>query len=157
MESFNSMTGLKLTHVPYKQTSAALADLLSGQIHIYCPAAPSLPAFLQSGKVRALGVTYQKPTALVPGVPPVADTVPGFELLGWYGMQAQLRTPPDLVARLNADLVKALKSPDLQERLFTVGAEAGGTTPREFDTFLKAQTLRWEKLLREHGVIPGKG
>ena len=149
IESFNAMTGLKLTHVPYANTATTLTDLIGGSIHIYCPAVPSLPAFLASGKVRPLGVTYQKPTRLAPGLPPISDTLPGFELLGWYGMNVALRTPPEIVARLNAELVKALKNPELQERLFTVGAEAVGSSPAEFATFLQKDTERWTKVLRD--------
>jgi tripartite-type tricarboxylate transporter receptor subunit TctC len=158
MESFNAIAGLKLVHVPYKSTTNALTDLISGQIHVYCPAAPSLPTFTQGGRVRAIGVTYQKPTALAPGVPPVADTLPGFELLGWYGMQVPLRTPPNIVSRINAELVKALGNAELQERLFAVGAQAAGSTPAEFHTFLQKETARWDKVLRESGMVaPGKG
>jgi tripartite-type tricarboxylate transporter receptor subunit TctC len=154
MESFNATTGLKLVHVPYKSTTTALTDLIGGQIHVYCPAAPSLPAFTQSGRVRSIGVTYQKPTPLVPGVPPVSDTVPGFELLGWYGMQVPLRTPAHVISGINGALISALKNTELQERLFAVGAEAAGSTPAEFGTFLKKETARWEKVLRESGMAP---
>jgi tripartite-type tricarboxylate transporter receptor subunit TctC len=154
IESFNAMAGLKLTHVPYASTAATLTDLIGGQIHVYCPAAPSLPAFTQTGRIRTLGVTYQKPTRLVPGVPPVSDTLPGFELLGWYGMNVPLRTPKDIVSRMNLELVKALRNPELQERLFAVGAEAAGTTPAEFATFLEKQTEQWSKVLKEGGARP---
>ena len=156
MESMNAMAGLKLTHVPYANTATTLADLIGGSIHIYCPAVPSLPAFTASGKVRPLGVTYQKPTRLAPGLPPVSDTLPGFELLGWYGMNVPLRTPPQIISKLNAELVKALKNPELQERMFVVGAEAVGSTPAEFAAFLQKDTDRWTKVLTESGVRPGK-
>jgi tripartite-type tricarboxylate transporter receptor subunit TctC len=154
MESLNAIAGISMTHVPYKGSTLVLNDLVAGRIHAYCPAAPSLPAFAQSGKVRPLGITYQKPTPLVPGVPPVADTIPGFELLGWYGLQAPLATPEELVDRINAELVKALKTQELQERLFAVGAEAVGSTPAEFGAFLKRETTRWDKILRDGGTIP---
>jgi tripartite-type tricarboxylate transporter receptor subunit TctC len=157
MEALTSMAGINLVHVPYKGSTIVLSDIVAGRIHAYCPAAPSLPAFAQTGKVRALGVTYQKPTPLAPGVPPVADTLPGFELLGWYGLQAPLHTPSHIVSRINLDLVKALKSPELQERLFAVGAEAVGSTPAEFGTFLQKETERWAKVLRQGGTIPAAG
>jgi tripartite-type tricarboxylate transporter receptor subunit TctC len=156
MESFNAMAGLKLTHVPYANTATTLADLIGGSIHTYCPAVPSLPAFAASGKVRALGVTYQKPTRLAPGLSPVSDTVPGFELLGWYGMNVPLRTPPEIISKINTELVKALKNPELQERMFTVGAEAVGSTPVEFAAFLKKDTEHWTKVLRDSGARLGK-
>ena len=157
LESFNAMTGLKMTHVPYKSTVTVLADLIAGQIHVYCPAAPSLPSFTQAGRIRTLGVTYRQPTKLVPGVPPVSDTVPGFELLGWYGMNLPPRTPKDIVSRVSADIGKALRDPELQEKLFAVGAEAAGNSPGEFGTFLKSQTEHWRKLLKESGAIQPKG
>jgi tripartite-type tricarboxylate transporter receptor subunit TctC len=156
LESFNAMTGLKMTHVPYKSTATALTDLITAQIHVYCPAAPSLPAFTQGGRVRMLGVTYKQPTKLVPGVPPVADTVPGFELLGWYGINLPLRTPKEVVARVSAEVNTALKDPELQEKMLAVGAEASGTTPAEFGIFLKSQTQQWRKLLKETGGIAPK-
>jgi tripartite-type tricarboxylate transporter receptor subunit TctC len=156
MESLNTIAGIKMTHVPYKGSPLVLNDLVAGRIQAYCPAAPSLPAFAQGGKVRALAVTYKKPTPLAPGLPPVADTIPGFELLGWYGLQAPLATPKALVLRINADVVKALRTQELQERLFAVGAEAVGSTPDEFRVFLGSETARWEKVLRAGGTIPVK-
>lgn len=156
IESLNAMTGIKMTHVPYANTVSTLTDLIGGNIHLYCPAVPSLPAFVQSGKVRPLGVTYQKPTKLLSGVPPVSDTVPGFELLGWYGMNVALRTPPEIITKINAELVKALRNPELQERMFVVGAEAVGSTPAEFAAFLQKNTDHWTKVLRESGARLGK-
>jgi tripartite-type tricarboxylate transporter receptor subunit TctC len=156
IEKMNALAGLKLTHVPYANTATTLADLIGGSIHIYCPAVPSLPAFMASGRVRSIGVTYQKPTKLAPGLPPVSDTLPGFELLGWYGMNVPLKTPPEIVAKINAELVKALKNPELQERMLTVGAEAVGSTPAEFAVFLKKDTDHWTKVLRESGAKLGQ-
>jgi tripartite-type tricarboxylate transporter receptor subunit TctC len=155
MESLNKISGITMMHVPYKGSTLVLNDLIAGRIQAYCPAAPSLPAFSQTGKVRALAVTYQKPTPLAPGLPAVAETIPGFELLGWYGLQAPITTSKHLVARINADLVKVLKTQDLQEKLFAVGAEAVGSSPAEFGAFLQKETTRWEKILREGGTIAG--
>ena len=152
IESFNAITGLKMTHVPYASTALAFADLMGGNIHTYCPAVPSISTFAQSGKVRAIGVTYQKPTRLAPGVPPISDTVPGFELLGWYGMNVPLKTPPAIISQLNAELVKVLKGPELQERLHAVGADAVGSTPAEFQAFLNRDTERWTKILNDNGA-----
>jgi tripartite-type tricarboxylate transporter receptor subunit TctC len=154
MESINKLAGLDVVHVPYKGSTLVLNDIVAGRIAIYCPAAPSLPAFAQTGRVRALAVTYQKPTNLAPGLPPVSDTLPGFELLGWYGLQVPQGTPKPLVARINADLVRVLKQPELMERLNAVGAEAVGSTPEAFAAFLQRETARWEKVLKEGGTVP---
>jgi len=156
MESFNALAGLKMTHVPYANTGAAFNDLIGGNIHTYCPAVPGTAAYTQAGRVRALGVTYQKPTKLMPGIPPVSDTVPGFELLGWYGMNVPLKTPPNIINKINAELVKVLKDPQLQERMFVVGAEAEGSSPAEFTAFLKKNTDYWTKVLRESGAKLGQ-
>jgi tripartite-type tricarboxylate transporter receptor subunit TctC len=157
MESLTAMAGIKMLHVPYKGSTQVMSDIVAGHIHAYCPGAPSVPAFTQTGKVRLLGVTYQKPTPLAPGVPPVADTLPGFELLGWYGIQAPLKTPKAVIARINAEIVKALRTPELQEQLVKVSAEAVGSSPEEFGAFLQKETQRWEKVLKEGATLPGRG
>lgn len=155
MESLNALAGLKLTHVPYANTAAAFNDIIGGNIHTYCPAVPGLASYTQSGRIRALGVTYRTPTKLLPGIPPVAETVPGFELYGWYGMNVPLKTPPEIINKINLELVKALKDPQLAERMFVVGAEAVGSTPAEFTTFLNKNTEHWTKVLRDSGAKLG--
>ncbi len=156
MENFNAMNGLKMTHVPYANTMTTMTDILSGAIHVYCPAVPTLPPFMKSGKVRVLGVTYREPTKLLPGAPPVSDTVPGFSLYGWYGMHVPLKTPSAYVNKINAELVKAIKDPKLAERMFVVGAEAVGSTPAEYTAFLKKDTDHWTRLLKDSGAKLGQ-
>jgi tripartite-type tricarboxylate transporter receptor subunit TctC len=154
MESLKSITGIDLLHVPYQGSPQALIDLMAGRIDVSCVAAPGLlPAFVQSGKMRSLGVTFLKPTRLVAGVPPIAETVPGFQLIGWYGLMAPLKLPKPLIAKINADVEKALKTPELQEKLTALGAEATPATPETFGAFLQKETARWEKTLRQLGGI----
>ena len=157
MENFNALNGLKMTHVPYANTVNTMTDIIAGNIHVYCPAVPSLPPYMKSGKIRTLGVTYREPTKLLPGVPPVSQIVPGFELYGWYGMNVPLKTPPNVINKINAELVKALKDPQLAERMFVVGAEAVGSTPAEFTIFLNKNTEHWTKVLRDSGAVLGQG
>jgi tripartite-type tricarboxylate transporter receptor subunit TctC len=156
MESLNALTGLTMTHVPYANTASAFNDLIGGSIHTYCPAVPGLAPYTQSGRLRALGVTYRTPTKLLPGVPPVGDTVPGFELYGWYGMNVPLKTPPAIINKINFELVKALKDPQLTERMLVAGAEAVGSTPAEFTAFLNKNTEHWTKVLRDSGAKLGQ-
>lgn len=156
IESLMALTGTKMTHVPYANTANAFNDVIGGNIFTYCPAVPGTSAYTSSGRIRALGVTYQKPTKLMPGVPPVSDTVPTFELLGWYGMNVPLKTPPAVINKINAELVKALKDPQLQERMLIAGAEAVGSTPAEFTTFLKKNTDHWTKVLKDSGAKLGQ-
>ena len=156
MHTINERAGIDVVHVPYKGSVTILNDIVAGRIQVYCPAAPSLPAFTQGGRVKMLAVTYTKPTKLVPDVPPVADTLPGFELLGWYGLQAPAGTPAAIVEKIHAGLAKVLHKPELAKRLLAVGAEPVGTSPKEFTTFLQAETKRWEKVLRQGGVMLGE-
>ena len=156
IESINTIAGLNVIHVPYKGSTQVLGDMAAGRIQIYCPAAPALPGIMQAGRVRPIAMTYQKPTPLAPDLPAVSDTLPGFELLGWYGMQVPPGTPKDLIARINADIVKVLKTPELKEKLYAVGAEAVGSSPAALAKFLQSETTRWDRVLRAGGTIPGK-
>ena len=154
MEVFNEMTGLKLTHVPHPTIPAAMTGLMGDQIQVLCPAAPAGAAYAQGGRIRMLGITYQRPTRLVPGVPPISDTVPGYELLGWYGMQVTLKTPEDVVNRINADLGRVLRTTEVQEKMNGAGVEAATSTPAEFAGFLKREGERWGRILKEGGAKP---
>jgi tripartite-type tricarboxylate transporter receptor subunit TctC len=155
MEKFNSLNGLKMTHVPYKSAVPVMSDLLAGEIHVFCPAVPMLPPYLKSGKVRALGVTYPEPTKLLPDVPPVAATVSGFALYGWYGLHVPRNTPRAIIRKINAEAVKALKDPKLAKVMLATGAEAVGSTPEEYTAWLKKDTDHWTKLLVQSGAKLG--
>lgn len=156
MEKFNSLNGLKMTHVPYKSAVPVMSDLIAGEIHVFCPAVPMLPPYLKSGRVRALGVTYPEPTKLLSDVPPVSDTVSGFALYGWYGVHVPRKTPPAIIRKINAELVKALKDPKLARIMLVAGAEAVGSTPEEYTAWLKKDTDHWTKLLTQSGATLGK-
>ena len=153
-EMFNSMAGVDLVHVPYKSSIFAITELASGQVHILCSAIPTLHAAIQGGKARPLGVTSREPSKLAPGVPAISATVPGFDMDGWYGIIAPLGTPKDIVAKLNAAFTQVVKTPEVQERLLGVGAETLTSTPAEFGAFLKNETQRWTKVMREAGIKP---
>jgi tripartite-type tricarboxylate transporter receptor subunit TctC len=154
VELLRRMTGIDLVHVPYKSSPLAMTDIISGQVHLGCIAAPGVPAYLKSGKVRALAVTSAARTPLAPGLPPVAETVPGYDLTGWYGLLAPRGTPAEIVTKINATVVAALGKRELEERLLAVGAEAAPSTPAAFGTFLQTETARWERVLREAGIRP---
>ena len=156
MEILRRMAGIDIVHVPYKGSVIALTDMMGGQVHLNCAAAPTLQAFLKSGRVRALAVTSAGRTPLAPGLPPVAEAVPGYELTGWYGLLAPAGTPRDIIAQLNAAVVKALENRELQERLLALGAEAASSTPAQFGAFLRKETARWEQVLRESAIRPAR-
>ena len=156
MEKFNAINGIKMTHVPYKTAVPVMTDLIAGEIHVFCPAVPMLPPYLKSGRIRALGVTYTEPTKLLSGVPPVSDTVSGFSLYGWYGVHVPRKTPPAIIRKINAELVKALKDPKLAKIMLAAGAEAVGSTPEEYTAWLKIDSDHWTKLLKQSGATLGK-
>jgi len=154
LEAFNEVTGLQMTHVPHPTSPAAMNAVVAEQVVAFCPAGPTVQTYLPGGKIRVLGSTYKKPNRLLPGIPPIADSVPGFELLGWYGLEMHLKTPSELVNRVNADTVRALRQPDIQEKLFFMGVEAVGSTPAEFSSFLRSESERWSKLLKDRNAKP---
>jgi len=154
MEMFKSMTGVDIMHVPYKSSILAVTELGSGQVHVLCSAIPTLHATMQSAKARPLGVTSREPSKLAPGVPAIAATVPGFDMDGWYGIIAPLGTPKDIVTKLNGAFTQVLKTPEVQERLLGVGADVITSTPAEFGAFLKNETARWTKVMRDAGIKP---
>lgn len=154
VELFKSMTGIDLVHVPYRGAAPALTDLMAGHVQLSCVAAPAVQSFARSGKVRAIGVTTRQRTALAQDVPAIAETVAGYELVGWYGLLAPLGTPRVIVEKINAEISRALKTPEVQERLVSVGAEAVDSNPRAFTQFLQRETVRWGKVLKEAGIKP---
>ena len=152
MEIFGRMAGVDLVHVPYKSIPLSMTDMMSGEIQLGCIAAPAVPAFVKTGKVRALAVTSAARTRLAPGLPPVADSVPGYDLTGWYGLLAPRGTPAGIISRINAAAGVALHGRDLAERLLALGSEAAGSTPAEFGEFLRKEHARWANALAETGT-----
>jgi len=154
MEMFKSMAGVDVTHVPYKSSILAVTELGSGQVHVLCSAIPTLHATMQSGRARPLGIASRAPSKLAPGVPTVASSLAGFEMDGWYGIFAPPGTPAAIVAKLNNAFAQVLKLPEVQERLLGVGAEALASSPAAFGEFLRSETQRWSKVMREAGIKP---
>jgi tripartite-type tricarboxylate transporter receptor subunit TctC len=152
MELFQSMAGVKLVHVPYKASAGAMTEVMAGQMHSTCTAVPALSALAGGQRVRPLGVTTRAPTALAPGLPTIAETLPGYELNGWYGMLMPPHTPLALIARLNREITKLAAMPDVRERMLGAGVEPAPSTPAEFGAFLTRETERWSKVLKDAGV-----
>jgi len=152
VELFNSLAKVKLAHVPYKGTGQALIDLMAGQVQLTVANILSGLPYAKSGKLRALAVTSERRARAMPDLPSVAETVPGYSVTSWNGWLAHSATPPEIVARLNAELVKAAKAPDLGERMANDGGEALGTTPEEFARHLAAEVARWQKVVRDANI-----
>ena len=152
-ELFNSIAGVKMLHVPYKGAVPALTDLLGGQLSmIFSSMPPALP-HVKSGKLRALGVTSTTRSPAMPELPTIAESgLKGYVVNNWYGILAPRGTPKEVVAKLNSEIVKILKMPDVKESLSVQGAEPFTSTPEQFAVYLREETDKWAKIVKHSGV-----
>ena len=152
-EHFKSVAGVQMLHVPYKGDTPALIDLVSGQVHLMFGTAVSFLPYVKAGRLNALAVTNPKRSPIVPNVPTVAESgLPGFEALQWFGIFAPAGTSKDIVAKLNTDIVRAARLPDVRERMTSLGADVVGSTPGEFAAFQRADTAKWAKVVKLSGA-----
>ena len=155
MELFKSMTGTQMAHVPYKGTQLAVTDILGGQINILADNLTSLIPLVQSGRLRALAVTSLKRSPAVPDLPTLDESgLPGYELTGWLGVAAPKATPRHIVLKLNAEINKALKSPNVTKGIASRGSTVIGGTAEEFSEHVRKETEKMGKLLKELGIKP---
>jgi tripartite-type tricarboxylate transporter receptor subunit TctC len=153
-EFFKTMAGVDILHVPYRGSGPALTDLIGGQVQVmFAPAANALP-LVKAGQLRALAVTSAKRSALAPDLPAVAEFLPGYEAVGWYGLAVPAGTPKDAIARLNAEANRALTSHALLEKMRLQGYEPVGGTPEQASAWIKAEVARWGKVIRDAGIQP---
>jgi tripartite-type tricarboxylate transporter receptor subunit TctC len=154
-EFFKHAAGIDIVHVPYKGSGPATTDLVGGQVQMmFGPAVNTLP-LAQAGKLRALAVTSARRSALAPDLPTVAESgVAGFDVVGWYGLAAPRASPPDAIAKLNAEANRALQSPDLIEQFRLQGCEPVGGTPGEATAWIKTEVARWTAVIRAAGIEP---
>lgn len=148
-EHFKSMAGLFLVHIPYRGTALAIPDLTSGKLDLLIDSLPSGLPHVKEGRLRALAITSLKRSPLLPDLPPVADTVPGYESVTWFGLYGPKNLPADLVARVNAGLNLALQDADVKERLGRLGIEPVGGTPAQFAAMASADRAKWKKIITE--------
>jgi tripartite-type tricarboxylate transporter receptor subunit TctC len=152
-ELFKSMAGVDLLHVPYKGSAPAMSDLLGGQVQLMFSDAPTALPHIKSGRLRALGVGSPQRSALAPEIPTIAEQgVKGYESYSWAAVVAPAATPKDIVVKLNADIVKALNDPAVKKRLLEAGCEARPTTPEEFGRFLRAEIVKYTKVVKDANV-----
>jgi tripartite-type tricarboxylate transporter receptor subunit TctC len=154
MELFKSMAGIDLQHVPYKGTASALTDVMSGQLAAMFSNALTARPQIDSGRVRALAVSGSRRIEALPNVPTVAETVPGYEAMQWYGLLAPAGTAPAIISRLNAEALKALRSDEMKERLALDGAEPLGSTPAEFAALIREELAKWTRVARAANIEP---
>lgn len=147
-ELFKLMGKIDITHVPYKGGAPALVALVSGEVDMSYENSLIITPHIKSGKVKGLAVTGAKRSALLPELPTIAETLPGYSASGWYGLLAPAATPKPVIARLHAEAVKALRAPDVVEKLSGQGAEPVASSPEEFTAFIRSETDKWAKLVK---------
>ena len=153
---FASATGIKLLHIPYKGTGPAVTDLLGGRIDMMFAPGPVVQQFVASGQLKALGVTDIQRSRFYPDIPAVAEAVPGYESVGWFGLLAPPQTPPEIVRQINEVIVAAMGTPEFRDHLATLGAEPKPQTPEEFGRYINADVAKWSKLVKDNDVqLPG--
>lgn len=151
-ELFNMMAGIKTVHVPYKGSGPGVLDVVSGRLQFMLNPMPEPVPFIKAGKVRALATSTLKRIAALPDLPPVADTVPGYEVLTWQGFVAPAGTPKPIIDRLHTEVIKALKDPEFVSRMRSLGMELYGTTPEEFAQYIKTEHDKWAKVIKATGA-----
>jgi tripartite-type tricarboxylate transporter receptor subunit TctC len=152
-EMFKSLTGVAITHVPYKGTVLSVNDLIAGQVQLVFSDAPPAVPHVKSGKLRALAVTGGKRTPLLPELPTVAEAgVPGFELDNWWGILVPAKTPKNVINRINAEIVKSMQMTDVRERFANLGVEAVRSTPAEFDAYIKSEYAKLARIIQASGA-----
>jgi tripartite-type tricarboxylate transporter receptor subunit TctC len=145
-ETFNKMASVDLVHVPYKGDAPAITDLISGQVQVMFDALGPHRPFIKSGKLKVLAAASPKRHPLLPDVPTTAEAgLPGYEVVAWFGFLAPRGTPPDVVSRLNSDVLRAMHKPEVREALSTQGIDPGGSSPEEFSTLIRDEVARWSR------------
>ena len=151
-ELYKQMTGVKAEHIPYKGAGPAMADLIAGQYHYNFSGLQGAQAQVRAGRLRAIAVTTPKRLPSNPDVPAVGEALPGFEVVGWYGVIGPAKMPAPLVARLHGELVKILNMPDIRERIVSDGSEPVGSSPEEFRRFMSADMAKWADVVKKSGA-----
>ena len=152
-EMLKMLTGIDMQHVPFKGSAQAISDVIGGQIAMSFENIVVASPFVKNGRLKALAVTSAKRASALPSVPTMAESgVPGFEAVGWFGVVAPAATPKDIIAKLNSEMVRMLSSPDVKERISSLGAEVVSTTPEGMDQFNRAQIELWAKVVKASGA-----
>jgi len=153
MEMFRSAAGIQLNHVPYKGSPAAHGDLFSGQIPVMFDAIPAVLPHVKSGRLRGLGIGSAQRSPFLPDLPTIAESgFPGFEAVGWIGIAAPVKTPPPVLDKLNAEIVRIINSPEMKERLAALAFTPVGDTRQQFSSFIQSEIAKWGKAVRESGA-----
>jgi tripartite-type tricarboxylate transporter receptor subunit TctC len=152
-EIFKTAAGVQMTHIPYKGGAPALTDLLGGQLPVLFDPIPTSQAHVRGGRIKALAITSAERSAAMPEVPTVAESgLPGFEVAAWFGLYAPAAVPAEVVAKLNADVNRALRLSDVKEKFATLGASTDPMTVEQFAPFLRAEIAKFARAIRDSGA-----
>ena len=152
-EMFKTMAGIQVTHVPYKGGGQSVAALLGGEIQFILESTTQLLPLVKAGKLRPLGITDLKRSPFLPDLPTLSESgLKGYEMVGWNGMFVPAGTPPAVVSKLHAEVVKALALPAVKERFAALGADPSGMSPAEFSAFVAAETAKWAKVVKDANI-----
>ena len=152
-ELFKLLASVDLTHVPYKGNGPAITDLLSGQVQVLFTGNPPVAGFVKNGRLKLLAVTSEKRQTALPDLPTMQEGgVPGYEVIVWFGFIAPAGVPKPVLERLNTDIARALQAPDVRERLASLGADLGASTPEVFNALLRDETAKWSRVVKGAGI-----
>jgi tripartite-type tricarboxylate transporter receptor subunit TctC len=154
-ELFKMMAGLNIVHVPYKGNAPAIIDTVAGNVEMMFSGVPALLPHIRSGRLRAIAIGSLKRFSVLPDVPTFDESgLKGYEATTWFGLMAPIRTPGEIIARLNAEVDKIIKGPDLQTRFINDGLEPIGGTRQEFDKFIRDEIAKYAKVIKASGIKP---
>jgi tripartite-type tricarboxylate transporter receptor subunit TctC len=151
-ELFKAQADVFVVHIPYKGTALAIPDLITGKVDVLFDSLPTGMPHVREGRLRALGVTSLKATPLAPGVPAIADVLPGYESNTWFGLFGPKGLPPEVVSRVNTAANQALQDPEVMDKLQRFGIEPVGGTPAQFTTMLASESAKWKKIITERKI-----
>ncbi|MEO8441512.1 MAG: tripartite tricarboxylate transporter substrate-binding protein, partial [Betaproteobacteria bacterium] len=144
--------GLEMLHVPYKGTAPALTEMIAGQVQLMFTSLPSVQPHVTAGRLKLLATGAARRTPAIPDTPMISETIPGYELVTWYAVFLPHRTPPAIVNRLHAELVRILVSPAIEKQFAQNGVEPANSTPEQLAAYMRAETERWSKVIRTSGI-----
>jgi len=155
-ELIKAMAGIDVVHIPYKGTAPAITELVAGRTQFMFNSMPSVLGLVKAGKLKILATGGSKRSAVIPDVPTVAETLPGFEVVTWYGIAGPAKMPRDIVDRLNKELVRIVAMPDVQKRFSDQGLEPQSSSPEEFAAFMKREVEKWTQVAKRAGAVPDR-
>jgi tripartite-type tricarboxylate transporter receptor subunit TctC len=153
MELFKSMTGTKMTHVPFKGVGPSVTALVAGEIDVSFASPSATQAFIRAGRLRALAISTPRRSPAMPDVPTVAEAgVPGYQVTSWYGFFGPAGMPAEIVGKIHGDVMRVLAMPDARARIAAEGGEPGNMTVAQFAAFIRAESAQWAKVIRAAGI-----